>query len=133
MGRRESAPFFFSLAIARFRLRNRLCAFCVPVSVVRVLVLPGAAPVGLKIAQIAPLYEAVPPRLYGGTERVVANLTDALVDLGHSVTLFASAESRTKATLVPFRDQALRLDDHPLKSDLAAHLAMLRDVAKRAD
>ena len=45
----------------------------------------------MKIAQIAPLYEAVPPKLYGGTERVVAHLSDALVDLGHEVTLFSSA------------------------------------------
>ena len=49
----------------------------------------------MKIAQIAPLYEAVPPRLYGGTERIVAHLTDALVGLGHDVTLFASAEAQT--------------------------------------
>ena len=64
----------------------------------------------MKIAQIAPLYEAVPPRLYGGTERIVAHLTDALVELGHEVTLFASAEARTRARLVPMRDQAIRLD-----------------------
>ena len=50
----------------------------------------------MRIAQIAPLYEAVPPRLYGGTERIVAHLTDALVELGHEVTLFASAEARTR-------------------------------------
>ena len=49
----------------------------------------------MRIAQVAPLYEAVPPRLYGGTERVVAHLTDALVELGHEVTLFASAEAQT--------------------------------------
>ena len=54
----------------------------------------------LRIAQIAPLAEAVPPRLYGGTERVVAHLTDALVELGHDVTLFASADARTSARLV---------------------------------
>jgi hypothetical protein len=65
----------------------------------------------MKIAQIAPLYEAVPPqRLYGGTERVVANLCEALVDLGHDVTLFASADAQTRAHLVPVRDQAIRLD-----------------------
>ena len=87
----------------------------------------------MKIAQIAPLYEAVPPRLYGGTERVVAHLTDALVELGHDVTLFASAEAETLATLVPVRDQAIRLDPAPLKSDLAAHLAMLAEVRRRAD
>ena len=51
----------------------------------------------MRIAQVAPLYEAVPPRLYGGTERIVAYLTDALVELGHEVTLFASAEARTRA------------------------------------
>ncbi len=63
----------------------------------------------MKIAQVTPLYEAVRPKLYGGTERVVAHLTDALVDLGHDVTLFASADARTKARLVPIRDQAIRL------------------------
>ena len=85
----------------------------------------------LKIAQIAPLYEAVPPRLYGGTERVVAHLTDALVELGHEVTLFASAEARTRATLVAVRDQAIRLDPAPLKSDMAAHLSMLHELHRR--
>ena len=87
----------------------------------------------MKIAQVAPLYEAVPPRLYGGTERVVAHLTDALVDLGHEVTLFSSADARTKATLTPVRDQAIRLDPSPLKSDLAAHLSMLDEVRRRQD
>jgi len=53
----------------------------------------------MKIAQVAPLIEAVPPKLYGGTERVVAYLTDALVELGHEVTLFASGDSQTKAKL----------------------------------
>lgn len=87
----------------------------------------------MKIAQVTPLYEAVPPKLYGGTERVVAHLTDALVDLGHDVTLFASAEAETRARLVPVRDQAIRLDPAPLKSDLAAHMTMLSEVLKRAD
>ncbi len=87
----------------------------------------------MKIAQVAPLYEAVPPRLYGGTERVVAHLSDALVDLGHDVTLFSSADARTKARLIPVRDQAIRLDPAPLKSDLAAHLTMLSEVRKRRD
>jgi glycosyltransferase involved in cell wall biosynthesis len=86
----------------------------------------------MKVAQIAPLYEAVPPKLYGGTERVVAHLCDALVDQGHEVTLFSSAEAETKATLVPVRDQAIRLDPAPLKSDLAAHLFMLAEVRRRA-
>ena len=87
----------------------------------------------MKIAQVTPLYEAVPPRLYGGTERVVAHLTDALVDLGHDVTLFASAEAETRARLIPVRDQAIRLDPAPLKSDMAAHMTMLAQVLDRAD
>ena len=87
----------------------------------------------MKIAQIAPLYEAVPPLLYGGTERIVAHLSDALVELGHEVTLFASAESRTRARLAPARDQALRMDSTPLKSDVAAHLSMLHEVRRRSD
>ena len=86
----------------------------------------------MKIAQIAPLHEAVPPRLYGGTERLVAYLTDALVEQGHQVTLFSSADARTKATLVATRAQALRLDPAPLKSDLASHLALLHEVRQRA-
>ena len=87
----------------------------------------------MRIAQVPPLYEAVPPRFYGGTERVVSHLTDALVDLGHQVTLFASAEAQTKAQLVKVRDQAIRLDPVQLKSDLAAHMSMLWDVRRRAD
>src|SRR5207237_1670512 len=85
----------------------------------------------MKIAQIAPVYEGVPPSLYGGTERIVAHLTNALVELGHEVTLFASAEAHTRATLVPVRDQAIRLDPSPLKSDLAAHLSMLHELHLR--
>ena len=87
----------------------------------------------MKIAQVTPLYEAVPPRLYGGTERVVAHLTDALVDLGHEVTLFASADAETRARLIPVRDQAIRLDPAPLKSDMAAHMTLLAEVLDRAD
>jgi len=86
----------------------------------------------MRIAQVPPLYEAVPPRLYGGTERVVAHLTDALVTLGHEVTLFASAEARTLAKLAPVRDQAIRLDPAVFKSDLAAHLHQLGEVRRRA-
>jgi len=86
----------------------------------------------MRIAQVAPLYEAVPPRLYGGTERVVAHLADTLVQLDQDVTLFASADARTDAKLVPVRDQAIRLDPQPLKSDLAAHLSMLHEVHRRA-
>lgn len=85
----------------------------------------------MKIAQIAPLAEAVPPRLYGGTERVVAHLADSLVDLGHDVTLFASGDARTAARLVAVRERAIRLDPTPLKSDVAAHLAMLHEVRAR--
>jgi glycosyltransferase involved in cell wall biosynthesis len=86
----------------------------------------------MRIAQVAPLYEAVPPKLYGGTERIVAFLADALVDLGHDVTLFASGDSETSAILAPMRDQAIRLDPEPLKSDLAAHLSMLHEVHRRS-
>ena len=86
----------------------------------------------MKVAQVAPLYESVPPRLYGGTERVVAHLCDALVELGHEVTLFAAADARTKARLVAVRDQAIRLDEAPIKSDLAAHLRMLHEVKRRS-
>lgn len=86
----------------------------------------------MKIAQVTPLYEAVPPKLYGGTERVVAHLTDALVDLGHEVTLFASADANTRARLIPTRDQAIRLDPRPLKSDLAAHMTLLATVLDHA-
>jgi len=85
----------------------------------------------MRIAQVAPLYEAVPPRLYGGTERVVAHLADALTELGHDVTLFASGDSRSLARLAPVRQRALRLD--PERSwDLPAHLAMLEEVRSRA-
>ncbi|HET6970983.1 MAG TPA: glycosyltransferase family 4 protein [Phenylobacterium sp.] len=87
----------------------------------------------MRIAQVPPLYEAVPPRLYGGTERVVAHLTDALVALGHEVTLFSSAEAQTKGRLAVVRDQAIRLDPAPLKSDLAAHLYQLSEVRRRAN
>src|SRR3954463_9998461 len=86
----------------------------------------------LRIAMVAPLYESVPPKLYGGTERVVAYLTDALVDLGHEVTLFAAADAQTKAELVPVRDRSTRLDPQPLKSDLAAQLIMMAEVRRRA-
>jgi glycosyltransferase involved in cell wall biosynthesis len=64
----------------------------------------------MRIAQIAPLFEAVPPKLYGGTERVVSALTEELVAMGHDVTLFASGDSVTTAKLDPMRPEALRLD-----------------------
>src|ERR1043166_4567821 len=87
----------------------------------------------MRIAQIAPLAEPVPPRLYGGTERVVAHLTDALVALGHDVTLFASGDSSTRGRLVPMRARAIRPDPAPLKSEVAAHLAMFHDIAAWPD
>ena len=86
----------------------------------------------MKIAHVAPLYESVPPRYYGGTERIIAYLVDGLVELGHEVTLFSSADARTKAELVAVRDQALRLDPDKLKSPMAAHLSMLDEVRRRA-
>ena len=86
----------------------------------------------MKIAQISPLYECVPPKLYGGTERVVAHLCDSLVELGHEVTLFAAAGSHTKARLIAVRDQAIRLDTAALTSQLASHLVMLHEVKRRA-
>jgi glycosyltransferase involved in cell wall biosynthesis len=85
----------------------------------------------MKIAQVAPLTEAVPPKLYGGTERVVAYLTDALVELGHDVTLFASGDSVTKAKLDAIWPRALRLD--PSVKDYYAPVFMeLETVARRS-
>jgi glycosyltransferase involved in cell wall biosynthesis len=86
----------------------------------------------MKIAHVAPLYEAVPPRLYGGTERIVSYLVDGLVANGHDVTLFSSRDAATKARLIPVREQALRLDPSPLKSPIAAHLSMLHEVRQHA-
>ena len=86
----------------------------------------------MRIAQVAPLYESVPPQLYGGTERVVAFLTDELVRLGHDVTLFASGDSQTRATLVPAWPRALRLGGH-CRDDLAPHVLMIEQVARRAE
>ncbi len=85
----------------------------------------------MRIAQIAPLHEAVPPKFYGGTERVVSYLTEALVELGHEVTLFASGDSRTAGTLEAGWPRALRLD--PAHRDvLAPHLLMLEKVRRVA-
>jgi glycosyltransferase involved in cell wall biosynthesis len=85
----------------------------------------------MKIAQVAPLTEAVPPKWYGGTERVVAYLTDALVELGHEVTLFASGDSRTKGQLAPIWPRALRLDPE-VKDYFAPVFMELEMVARRA-
>jgi glycosyltransferase involved in cell wall biosynthesis len=85
----------------------------------------------MKIAQVAPLTEAVPPKLYGGTERVVAYLTDALVELGHEVTLFASGDSLTKARLAPIWPRALRLDPD-IKDHFVPLFMELETVGRRA-
>lgn len=85
----------------------------------------------MRIAQIAPLTEAVPPKFYGGTERVVAYLTDALVELGHEVTLFASGDSETKAELAAIWPRALRLDAS-VKDYFAPIFMELETVARRA-
>lgn len=85
----------------------------------------------MRIAQIAPLYESVPPKLYGGTERVVSNLTEELVRQGHDVTLFASGDSVTSAKLVRCCDFALRLNP-AVRDPLPYHMIMLEEVRKRA-
>jgi glycosyltransferase involved in cell wall biosynthesis len=86
----------------------------------------------MKIAQIAPLSESVPPKLYGGTERVVSYLTEELVRQGHEVTLFASGDSKTAAHLVRCSDMALRLNP-VVKDHVPYHLVMLDEVRRRAD
>ena len=85
----------------------------------------------MKIAQIAPLAESVPPKLYGGTERIVSYLTEALVDQGHDVTLFASGDSVTRAELVPVTDMALRLNPH-VRDAIPYHMMLLEAVRQRA-
>ena len=85
----------------------------------------------MRIAQIAPLAESVPPKLYGGTERVVHWLTEELVAQGHDVTLFASADSQTSATLVPVIRRALRLG-RPRQDPAASYAALFADLSKRA-
>lgn len=85
----------------------------------------------MRIAQIAPLTEAVPPRLYGGTERVVSYLTEELVRMGHEVTLFASGDSRTSAQLYPVWPAALRFDP-TIRDPFSPHLMMIEDVRRRA-
>lgn len=86
----------------------------------------------MRIAQIAPLYERVPPRLYGGTERVVSYLTEELVREGHEVTLFASGDSITEAKLVPCCSTALRLNP-AVRDALPYHVVQLDKVRQRAD
>ncbi len=86
----------------------------------------------MRIAQISPLFEAVPPKLYGGTERVVYSLTEELVAMGHDVTLFASGDSVTSATLAPMRDQAIRLDPS-VKDWVALYTRMVEMIYRRKD
>ena len=86
----------------------------------------------MRIAQVAPLYERVPPLLYGGTERVVSYLTEELVQQGHDVTLFASGDSVTRARLVPCSESSLRLDERVI-DPLAHHFVLLEEVFARAD
>jgi glycosyltransferase involved in cell wall biosynthesis len=85
----------------------------------------------MRIAQVPPLAESVPPKLYGGTERVVSWLTEELVALGHDVTLFGTADSTTRGRLVPVWPRALRLS-RPKADPLAAHTVLLEAVAQQA-
>ena len=85
----------------------------------------------MRIAQVAPLFERVPPVTYGGTERVVAYLTDALVELGHDVTLFASGDSQTCARLVPAAPRSLRLDT-TCRDTMAPQIRELELVSRMA-
>jgi glycosyltransferase involved in cell wall biosynthesis len=84
----------------------------------------------MHIAQVAPLHEAIPPRLYGGTERVVSWLTEELIALGHEVTLFASGDSQTSARLEAVWPRALRLDG-AVRDPHALHMLMLEEVYRR--
>jgi glycosyltransferase involved in cell wall biosynthesis len=86
----------------------------------------------MRIAQVAPLYESVPPKLYGGTERVVHHLTEELVRQGHQVTLFASGDSLTRARLEAVCPQSLRLNPQCIDS-LASHIVMLNRVFQQKD
>jgi glycosyltransferase involved in cell wall biosynthesis len=85
----------------------------------------------MRIAQVAPLYERVPPLLYGGTERVVSYLTEELVRQGHDITLFASGDSITQAKLVACSERSLRLDER-IVDPLAHHFVLLDEVLARA-
>jgi glycosyltransferase involved in cell wall biosynthesis len=87
-------------------------------------------PAAMRIAQVAPLYEAVPPKLYGGTERVVSLLTEELVRRGHDVTLFASGDSVTSARLVAASRRAIRLDA-TTRDVLAAEIIRQLDLVFR--
>ncbi|MGZ5491614.1 MAG: glycosyltransferase, partial [Nitrososphaeraceae archaeon] len=81
----------------------------------------------MRIAQVAPLYESVPPKFYGGTERVVYFLTEELVKKGHDVTLFASGDSNTSAKLVPASSESLRLSKN-YQDHLVHHILLVEKV-----
>ena len=85
----------------------------------------------MRVAQVSPMYESVPPKLYGGTERVVSYLTEELVQMGHDVTLFAAADSQTSATLVPCWPESLRLANDATDPNVP-HLLMLERVFAQA-
>jgi glycosyltransferase involved in cell wall biosynthesis len=86
----------------------------------------------MKIAQIAPLHESVPPKLYGGTERIVSYLTEELVARGHDVMLFASADSVTRAQLIPASETSLRLSPMPVVDTVAHYIRLLGLVFRQA-
>src|SRR5437762_5965145 len=83
----------------------------------------------MRIAQVAPLYESVPPKRYGGAERVASYLTEELVRQGHEVTLFASGESITAARLIPCCRQPLRMN--PLVRDVIPYYMLMLDKVRR--
>ncbi len=86
----------------------------------------------MRIAQIPPLHEAVPPKLYGGTERVVSYLTEALVELGHDVTLFGTGDAVTSARLHSVWPRALRLDP-AIRDPIAPHMLLMEEVRRLAE
>jgi glycosyltransferase involved in cell wall biosynthesis len=86
----------------------------------------------MRIAQVAPLYESVPPQLYGGTERIVHYLTEELVALGHEVTLYAAGDSRTSAELISVCPRSLRLDEGCI-DPIAHHMTMLELISRHHD
>ena len=87
----------------------------------------------MRIAQVAPLYESVPPKLYGGTERIVSYLTEQLVRQKQNVTLFASGDSVTNARLIPITERALRLEGSRIRDPLAHHIRLVERVLREAD
>src|SRR6185369_10902271 len=137
-------PHAFARTLVRRTSHTRICdqsaqtsAITVKIiddDVVRVQARSGGFSAGgvMRIAQIAPLYESVPPKYYGGTERVVSYLTEELVRQGHDVTLFASGDSLTSAQLVPCCPRSLRLDQDCV-DQMAHHVLALEHVMQRAD